>query len=163
MRPITPNNNAPNEKLAIWLLNKFNSMNVPFQSNSIMNTLEFVNKIKDIEIADNEIQVSFDVESMLSSVPIDIALDILKGWLCDDEVVARELDVLVNLTKICMEENWFQFNGNFYKQNHGCSNGSPLSPFIANLFMSHFETQSRDGGIFPRVRYRYVDEVLGGY
>lgn len=37
--------------------------------------------------------------------------------------------------------------------------GSPLSPFLANLFMSHFETELKKLGNFPRVWYRYVDDV----
>lgn len=58
-----------------------------------------------------------------------------------------------------MEENWFQFNGKFYKQIFGCSMGSAISPFVANLFMSYFEMDLKKSGNFPRVWYRYVDDV----
>ena len=54
VRPITPNNNAPTEKLAVWLLKKFNSMPIKFESSSIRNSIEFVNKIKDVKITENE-------------------------------------------------------------------------------------------------------------
>lgn len=159
VRPITPNNNAPTEKLAIWLLNKFNSMKLKFESASIKNSIEFVNKIKNEHINDNEMQLSFDIENMYPNVPITQSLDILNDWLVSNNEDAAKVHELVKLTRLCMEENWFQFNGNFYKQNHGCCMGSPLSPFIANLFMSHFETELKNDSNFPRIWHRYVDDV----
>lgn len=107
VRPITPNNDAATEKLAIWLLNKFNSLAISFETASIKNNIEFVNKIKDVEIADNEIQVSFDVESLFPNIPIDITLVILENWLNDNHVDRKEVNELVKLTGICMQENWF--------------------------------------------------------
>ncbi|KAJ8962600.1 hypothetical protein NQ318_000993, partial [Aromia moschata] len=39
--------------------------------------------------------------------------------------------------------------------------GNSLSPFIANLFMSKFETEVKDKfEYFPRVWFRYVDEIF---
>lgn len=37
--------------------------------------------------------------------------------------------------------------------------GSPLSPFIENLFMSFFEMELKRGGYFPRIWHRYVDDI----
>lgn len=119
VRPITPNNNAPTEKLAVWLLKKFNSMKIKFESSSIKNSIEFVNNIKDVEIEYNEIQASFDVESLFPSVPIDTTLSYLRDWLNKNNINQNEIAELINLTKICMNENWFQFNGKYYRQNHG--------------------------------------------
>lgn len=159
LRPITSNNNSPTEKLAIWLLKKFKSMKTQYETHAIQNSMEFVNKVKDLEIADNEIQVSFDVESLYPNVPIDKALELLREWLTLNQLSTNEVDELVNLTRVCMTENCFQFNGKFYRQHFGCSMGSPLSPFIANLFMSFFETNMKNEGYFPEVWIRYVDDV----
>lgn len=108
VRPITTNNNAPTEKLAIWLLKKFNSMNNQFETSSVKNAVEYVNKIKNLDIAENEMQVSFDVESLYPNVPIDVALIVLRNWLGKNQLKKEEIDVLVNLTQVCMHENWFQ-------------------------------------------------------
>lgn len=35
LRPITPNNNSPTQRLAMWLLKKFNSMKIKFKTASI--------------------------------------------------------------------------------------------------------------------------------
>lgn len=110
-------------------------------------------------MAENEIQVSFDVESLFPNVPMNETMQILREWFTRNRIEPEEIDVLINLTTVCMQENWFQFNGKFYKQNFGCSMGSPLSPFLADLFMSHLETKLKIDGILPRVWLRYVDDV----
>lgn len=159
VRPITPNNNAPTEELAIWLLKTFNGMPRKFKSSPIRNSIDFVNNIKDLEIVDNEIQASFDVEALFPSVPIDTTLSYLSDWLAENNIHPNKIKELVYLTKICMHENWFQFNGKYYKQNHGCCMGSPLSPFIVDLFISYFESELKKQGNFPRIWYRYVDDI----
>ncbi|XP_031634452.1 uncharacterized protein LOC116347852 [Contarinia nasturtii] len=151
--------NAPTERLAIWLLEKFKSLPIQFESASVKNSIDLVNKIKNTKIADNEIQVSFDVESLFPNVPIDITLQILHDWLVQNGVHDIERAEIINLTRICMSESWFQFNGKFYKQNFGCCMGSPLSPFLANLFLSNFETEMKKNAYFPRIWHRYVDDV----
>lgn len=104
VRPITPNNNAATEKLAGWLLNKFNALPVGFVSASVENSIEFVDKIRDTKLADNEMQISFDVESLFPNVSIDITLDILRNWLIENNVDPNEIKAYVKLTKICMQE-----------------------------------------------------------
>ena len=41
-----------------------------------------------------------------------------------------------------MKQNCFQFNKTFFEQHEGTVMGNALSPFIANLFMSRFETRN---------------------
>lgn len=159
LRPITPNNNSPTQRLAMWLLKKFNLMKIKFETASIKNTIEFVDKIKNIKPADNEMQVSFDVDNLYTNIPMDIGLEVLRIWLIENNVNIMEVNALVSLTRLCMEESWFRFNNNYYRQQYGCSMGSSLSPFLANLFMSHFETEMQKQGNFPRVWLRYVDDV----
>ncbi|KAJ8960403.1 hypothetical protein NQ318_013683, partial [Aromia moschata] len=53
------------------------------------------------------------------------------------------------------------YNGEYFQQHEGTAMGNSLSPFIANLFMSKFETEVKDKfEYFPRVWFRYVDDVF---
>ena len=52
-------------------------MPVKFETAAIKNTIDFVEKTKDLVLKDGEMQVSFDVESLYPNVPIDIALQLL--------------------------------------------------------------------------------------
>ena len=59
-----------------------------------------------------------------------------------------------------MDQNIFQFNGKFYRQNDGTAMGNSLSGFLAKIFMSFFEISLKDHPLFPRIWYRYVDDVF---
>ncbi|KAJ8946537.1 hypothetical protein NQ318_004673 [Aromia moschata] len=55
----------------------------------------------------------------------------------------------------------FIYNGEYFQQHEGTTMGNSLSPFIANLFMSKFETEVKDKfEYFPRVWFRYVDDIF---
>ncbi|KAJ8952663.1 hypothetical protein NQ318_020978, partial [Aromia moschata] len=54
-----------------------------------------------------------------------------------------------------------RYNGEYFQQHEGTAMGNSLSPFIANLFMSKFETEVKDKfEYFPRVWFRYVDDIF---
>jgi hypothetical protein len=57
----------------------------------------------------------------------------------------------VEFTKMCMHDNYFQYNGYYYRQMLGTSMGNALSPFLANIFMADLET---------RVGIRYVYDIF---
>ncbi|KAJ8940133.1 hypothetical protein NQ318_000654 [Aromia moschata] len=54
-----------------------------------------------------------------------------------------------------------EYNGEYFQQHEGMAMSNSLSPFIANLFMSKFETEVKDKfEYFPRVWFRYVDDIF---
>jgi hypothetical protein len=58
-----------------------------------------------------------------------------------------------------MEENYFKFRNQIFKQTEGTCIGS-LSPFIANVFMKTLETNLTSSPLFPRIWLRYVDDIF---
>ena len=85
MRPIASNINAPTQKIAKWLIEQFHLLNPP-PTLSVKNSIDFINKIKDIRVTRNESMVSFDVKSLFPSIPIQQALFFLKKWLISKDV-----------------------------------------------------------------------------
>jgi hypothetical protein len=135
MRPISSNNNAPTERIAKWLNNKFTQLpNSP--SEWVKNTCE---RVKDITLNEDELRVSFDVTALYPNVPIPAAIKLLNGWLKSIGLEKHEVAMYSELAKLCMSENCFRFEEKFYKQTFGTSMGNALLPFIANLFMGFFE------------------------
>jgi hypothetical protein len=63
MRPIINNINSPTYKLARWLLLKYNSLK-KFKSSSIKNSIDLVDKIKNMDLNIEDRLVSFDVEAL---------------------------------------------------------------------------------------------------
>ena len=82
--------------------------------------------------------VSFDVTSLFTNIPlsetIKLAVDLIKISQPDLNISEKDLTCLFNLTH-------FLFEGKFYDQIEGVAMGSPLAPFLANLFMGHYEKE----------------------
>ena len=66
------------------------------------------------------------------------------------------------LLKIVLNNCVFSFQGEFYKQLHGATLGSPCSPVVANIYMEYFEKRALGPELpFPTDTWlRYVDDVL---
>ncbi|KAJ8980435.1 hypothetical protein NQ317_002078 [Molorchus minor] len=95
------------------------------------------------------------------SVPIPQTLDYLRNLLELNNFSQEVVNEYINLTKLCMKQNCFQFNNSFFEQHEGTAMGNSLSPFIANLFMSRFETDIKEEfEYFPRISIRYVDDIF---
>lgn len=104
--------------------------------------------------------ISINVESLFPSIPVPEALDNLRDHLVKIDVDERKRNVYTCIAKLCMDLNFFKFRGKFYHVQKGTSMGNPLSPMIAEAFMSKFETNLNERGILPRVWFRCIDDVF---
>ena len=160
MRPIINNIGSPTYKLAKWLVDKFNSF-PKFKSSSIKNSFEVIEKLKDVKINKEDILVSFDVKALFPSIPIKEIPHLLKTWLQSIEMEPNDIEDYIRLTTVCLEQNFFKFNNKFFQQKSGLAMGNPLSPFLADLFMSSFENLIIEGHpLIFKMWLRYVDDIL---
>ena len=68
---------------------------------------------------------------------------------------------IVTLLEFCLKNTYFLFQGKYYEQVHGAAMGSPISPFIANLFIEEFEIQALSTAPHPQSLWlRFVDDTL---
>lgn len=133
LRPIRSSIGDTTEKLGPWLLQEFKKLK-PFPSHSVSNTFGFVDRTKDIVLAEDEEMVSFDVENLFPSVPIETAIEFLKIWLEGNNVDKEKAALNVETAELCMRQSFFTFRGRFFRQTHGTTMGNTLSPFIADKF-----------------------------
>ena len=93
----------------------------------------FVNEIKDIPLSGN-FMVSFDVESLLTNIPLDECIDLavryIKEGNTDIKLSATELKTLL---RFATAQTHFLCKGSFYDQVDGVSMGSSLAPVLASL------------------------------
>lgn len=158
-RPIVSNVNAPCYRLAKWLVKEFKCL-PKMDTLSVKNSLDFVDKIKDESLRENEIMVSFDVSSLFPSIPVNIAINEMEKYLNNIDIDSERKLIYLETAKLCMNHSYFQFREKIYKVEHGTNMGNPLSPLIAEFFMSAFEMKLKSEGVLPRVWYRYVDDVF---
>ena len=107
--------------------------------------------------------VSFDVKSLFTSIPVDLALRITKERLQQDQNLAERtnlsVDNILKLSDFVLNHNYFKYDGDHYKQIFGCAMGSPISPVLADLVMEEIEaTTISTFSHPPKWWFRYVDD-----
>ena len=129
---------------------------------SVKNSTELINKIKNINLADNAKLISFDVTNLFPSVPIIDTLVLLEKLLDSQNLNYIKKQEILESVKTCLNQNCFEFNNNFYSSNEGLIMGNPLSPLLAKIFMDHLENIICKHPLFKQFIYwhRYVDDIL---
>ena len=87
---------------------------------SVRNSREFVEYVKNCHVQKNEIFVSFDVGSLLTSVPVDKAFDLVLELLSSDDALPSRTSLSISDIKqglkICLDSTIFSYKDSFYKQ-----------------------------------------------
>ena len=87
--------------------------------------------------------LSFDVKSLFTSIPMDLALTTTKDSLQQDHNRAESsfvsVDNILKLSDFVLNHNYFKYDGHHYKQIFESAMGSPISPVLADLVMEEIE------------------------
>ena len=82
---------------------------------AVENSKEFVREIADIEIADDEVMVSFDVISLFTAIPVQKACDYIKEKLEQGSNLSHrthlDIDEIVSLLSYVLSNSYFVFDG----------------------------------------------------
>jgi uncharacterized protein (UPF0335 family) len=153
LRPIVSAVGSPTQALAKYLAWRLQ----PYveQANSyVKNSEDFITKILNVDVERDDILVSFDVVSLFTNIPVQEAIDIINNKL--------DLpDDIIDLISHCLNNTFFQYEGQIYKQTKGTPMGSPLSPVVANIFMIELEERAILNAEFkPDMWLRYVDDTF---
>ena len=119
----------------------------------IRSTQDFVKQANKVTLQSGKCLSLCDVSALFTSVPMDLALDIIKGLLEQDNTL-KERTVLpvkdiILLLGFCLHNTYFSFQGKFNEQVEGAAIGSQVSPIVANLYMDYFEQKALCTAIHP--------------
>jgi hypothetical protein len=159
MRPIRSSCNSPFSKLEKHIAKELENLNIKSDF-ELKNSEDFVERIKDLEIEEDEMMVSFDIVALFPNVPIDKAINTMKHHVGRVNIEQSKKQFIIKSVEVCTKMNQFQFRGKFYKQTKGLGIGSSISPKMASFFMLHFENKLKNHSLFPRIWLRYVDDVF---
>ena len=109
----------------------------------LQSTEDFIDAIKTTQIPDDYKLVSFDVKSLFTSIPLQLALQ------CTETAIRQSTATLplptediMDLLNLCLTSTYFQYNGKHYKQLHGTAMGSPVSVVVAEIVMQNIEERA---------------------
>nr|VZI46870.1 unnamed protein product [Spirometra erinaceieuropaei] len=160
LRPIVSLRGAPTFNLAKWMFRNLRSL-TSNAGTTVCSATQFLERIKGMRLTEDEVMVSFDVTSLFTSIPQDLAVETVGELLesqYDETGVTIKRRHLVQLLRFCLK-TYFTFEGTTYEQVKGTPMGSPLSGFIAEAVLQKVETL-----VFadykPKFWTRYVDDTF---
>ncbi|XP_039186083.1 contactin-associated protein-like 2 [Crotalus tigris] len=162
LRPIVAFKNTPTSGLAKWLSNLISHL-VSDSTTTIRSAGEFLDMIRTLRIEDDELMVSFDVVSLFTSIPQDLAVTVIKDCL-NQKGLGQQLqdslriNDLVDLLEVCLK-TFFTFQGTMYEQVKGTPMGSPISSVIAETVLQQLEHVAM-AQYQPKFWARYVDDTF---
>jgi len=112
-------------------------------------------------LPESHILVSFDVVSLFTNVPLDLALNGLKNRWNYIEFTKIPKEEFISIIKFVLSSTFFYVQQYNLQTNLWHANGSPLSPIIADLVMQDLEVHVLNSlnSSLP-IYYRYVDDIL---
>ena len=106
---------------------------------SVINSTHFVSTISHEKVHDNEVMVSFDVESLFTNVPIEGAVQTTLRKLENDSDLSNHTNLtptqIADLLNFVLRSTYFKYNGSIYEQEDGAAMGRPVSAVIASVLM----------------------------
>ena len=104
------------------------------------NTYETKDKLSQFIIFTDHVMVSFDVRSLFTSNPHDLAQQCVNEFVTEKEDVLFGIKRLQNreimgLLQLCLEATSFVYNDVQYKQLSGLPMGSPISVVVSEIKM----------------------------
>ena len=106
---------------------------------SIKDTQSFAKLIKDLPpLNDDEEDVSYDVESLFTNIPIDETIEYILDQIYNKEKLKPLCSKLIfkRLLQKLATEVTFTINGKYCRQKDGCTISGPLSVTLSDIFMN---------------------------
>ena len=134
IRPIVSYNGSPLYNLNKHIA-KILKAYIEDENNNAKNSTTFSNYIRNVPIEDGKIMVSFDVTFLRKNMPIICMVNMLKGYVNNDDQFTRKIatpqDKLLDLVNLFLTTNWYNFVYDFYQQTDGVAMGGPVSSTTA--------------------------------
>ena len=132
---------------------------------TVKNSAHFAEFIRGETPDADGVLVSFDVVSLFTKIPVDLAIKVAKERLRNDGSLGQRTSLpvedIVDLLSYCLNTTYFVFEGTYYQQIFGTTMGSPVWAVIANLVMEDVEQRAlASAPVNPSFWKRFVDDVI---
>lgn len=127
----------------------------------VKDTPDFLNKISNLKIPKDSLLITIDVDSLYTNINNEDGLKTVKNIFKDNPSQDRPDEEVLELLKICLENNDFIFNKEWFLQIFGTAMGRKFAPNYANLFMAQWEKEAlAKCTLKPDCYFRFLDDIF---
>ena len=161
MRPIVAQTSSPLTPSARFIDHVLQPLAQSY-NDYIKNSTHLILRLKDMDIPENSVLVTIDVESLYPSIPQTECLKIIYEQMQERRhLILTDPNLIIKLLHININFNYFEFATFIFQQIHGTAMGAAFSPTVANIFMSiilqnFLKTQQNQ----PLLLVRYIDDIF---
>jgi hypothetical protein len=104
----------------------------------------------------------FDIKHMYTNIPKVEVTNILKT-ITENNVSTLEQKELIDILRTILEQNYFEFNQQYYKQTEGLAMAAPTSTILAETYIQHMEHEQLYHILLKHKitgYFRYFDDIL---
>ena len=158
-RPIVSATGHPTERISEYVSNILNPLVFKLPS-FIKDTTHFLNKLSSLDnLPNNSLLVSLDVSSLYTNIPHSEGIQAAREHLNKRTTQRPPTETICDLINIILQNNNFEFDGQFFLQKHGTAMGTRMAPSYANLFMGSLEATALENAPYkPLVWWRFIDD-----
>ncbi|MGL5102271.1 MAG: GIY-YIG nuclease family protein [Plesiomonas sp.] len=128
----------------------------------VKDTWDFVAKIKALVIKEPVMLFSMDVTSLYTNIETERGLKAVRTCFHKYPTIDRPENTLIDLLRLSLTQNDFEFNGEFYLQIKGTAMGKKFAPAYADIYMAQWEEEAlAKCPIKPIQYFRYLDDIWG--
>ena len=134
----------------------------------VKDTQHLLDMINDIKIPNDSFLATIDVDSLYTNIDNEAGINAVnKAFTKNPDPIGtlkcckRPNQAILDLLQLCLENNDFTFNGDWYVQTHGTAMGKKFAPNYANIFMAEWESEAlKKCEKQPLLYLRYLDDIL---
>ena len=164
IRPVVKWQHAPAYKIAKLLSDRLQQeLQLPFNFN-VKNSIHLMSELNNITPYNLNLRLaSFDISNMYTNIPTT-KLPSLITEICNNLNTPKPVRLeLTKLAKMVLQQNYFSFQKDIYKQTTGLAMGAPTSAILSEIYLQYIEhtliinilSSNNILGYF-----RYVDDIL---
>lgn len=128
----------------------------------VKDTYHFLEIVKSLRVPPESFFFSMDVENLYTNIPIPAGIACVQKVFQQHPDPSRPDQELLELLRINLTRNDFEFDGKFYLQVKGTAMGKRFAPAYANIFMADWEQEAlSECRKLPMCYVRYLDDIWG--
>ena len=160
-RPVISNSGTITEHISEYLDHHLNPL-VSQSRSYVKDTNHFLSRLSKLgKIPEGALLCTVDVVGLYPSIPHGEGLEAIREALDRRENPGVATDTLVGLASLVLENNYFEFNDRFHRQNMGTAIGTKFAPAYANFFMTRLEERLLEASPYKLLIWmRFIDDVL---